>query len=269
MSTISGSSRARTALPAPARACCGHSRPTARRGADLARHGTGQRSGLIRGRARHHALADPFTGCRRTTHINNTGKVIGYSENSVGGTSVASPLVGALWPTPSSTRTVRIPQPGALHAGRTSALHDVRRSRARMPARYHGVACDVAMCGSLWLHHVRRRELVHDRPTPARSQGKATTPCPGSQPERGSPSSTGLREIPPARTVISRWSGWPDAVLSRGTPPDPSKDIGPAGQRGDHVVLAADLAQAVDEGLPVRAADPGHGVVALPCDLAV
>jgi subtilase family serine protease len=113
----------------------------------------GNRSGLIRAVPDIGALADPFTGFAvGLLDISNAGKVIGYSEESVGGTSAAAPLVAGLV---ADAEQYQEPfgflNPALYRLAGTGAVHDVTPITSKTPARYHGVACDAAMCGSLWL----------------------------------------------------------------------------------------------------------------------
>jgi subtilase family serine protease len=113
----------------------------------------GNRSGLIRAVPDISALADPFTGFAvGLLNISNAGKVLGYSEESVGGTSAASPLVaGLVADAEQYQKPFGFLNPALYELAGTSAVHDVTPITSRTPARYHGVACDAAMCGSLWL----------------------------------------------------------------------------------------------------------------------
>jgi len=99
------------------------------------------------------ALADPFTGFAvGLLDISNSGKVIGYSEESVGGTSAAAPLVaGLVADAEQYQKPFGFLNPALYQLAGTSALHDVTPITSKTPTRYHGVACDAAMCGSLWL----------------------------------------------------------------------------------------------------------------------
>jgi subtilase family serine protease len=113
----------------------------------------GNRSGLIRAVPDIGALADPFTGFAvGLLDISNSGKVIGYSEESVGGTSAAAPLVaGLVADAEQYQKPFGFLNPALYQLAGTSALHDVTPITSKTPTRYHGVACDAAMCGSLWL----------------------------------------------------------------------------------------------------------------------
>lgn len=113
----------------------------------------GNRSGLIRAVPDIGALADPFTGIAvGVLDINNAGNVIGYSEESIGGTSVAAPLVaGLVADAEQYQKPFGFLNPSLYRLAGTRALHDVTPVTGKTQARYHGVACDVAMCGSLWL----------------------------------------------------------------------------------------------------------------------
>ena len=113
----------------------------------------GNRGGLVRAVPDISAVADPFTGMAvGVLNFNNAGNVTGYSEMSVGGTSLASPLVAGLV---ADAEQYQHPfgflNPVLYKLAGTRALHDATPVTSKTPARYHGVACDAAMCGMLSL----------------------------------------------------------------------------------------------------------------------
>jgi subtilase family serine protease len=113
----------------------------------------GNRGGLVRAVPDISALADPFTGMAvGLLNINGAGVVTGFFEVSVGGTSLASPLVAGLV---ADAEQYQHPfgflNPALYKLAGTSALHDATQITSKTPVRYHGVACDVAMCGALAL----------------------------------------------------------------------------------------------------------------------
>jgi len=111
----------------------------------------GNRGGLVRAVPDISALADPFTGMAvGLLSFNNKGVITGFGETPVGGTSLASPLVGGLIAdAQAGHKAFGFINPLLYKLAGTSALHDTTRITSSTPARYHGVACDVAMCGLL------------------------------------------------------------------------------------------------------------------------
>jgi subtilase family serine protease len=113
----------------------------------------GNRGGLVRAVPDISALGDPFTGMAvGTLNFNNAGKVIGYIQQPIGGTSLSSPLVAGLV---ADAEQYQHPfgflNPVLYKLAGTRALHDVLPITSKTPVRYHGVACDAAMCGMLSL----------------------------------------------------------------------------------------------------------------------
>jgi subtilase family serine protease len=113
----------------------------------------GNRGGLVRTIPDISALADPATGfALGELAYNAQGAPTGYSESPIGGTSVASPLVAGLV---ADAEQYQHPfgflNPALYRLAGTDAFHDALPVTSKTPARYHGVACDVALCGSLSL----------------------------------------------------------------------------------------------------------------------
>jgi subtilase family serine protease len=115
----------------------------------------GNRGGLIRTVPDISAVGDPFTGMAvGMLSFDAEGSVTGYFEESVGGTSLAAPLVAAVaadaeqgagsfgFLNPALYRLEKI-TPGAFH--------DPQALSSRTPAGYRGVACDQDACGVLSL----------------------------------------------------------------------------------------------------------------------
>jgi subtilase family serine protease len=115
----------------------------------------GNRGGLVRAVPDISAVADPFTGMATgLLSFNAQGKVTGYSEESIGGTSLAAPLVAAVVAdAEQGSRAFGFLNPALYKLARTraGAFHDARPLSAKTPAKYRGVACDQATCGLLSL----------------------------------------------------------------------------------------------------------------------
>lgn len=109
----------------------------------------GNRGGLVRAVPDISALADPFTGMAvGLLNFNNSGAVTGYFQESVGGTSLASPLVaGMVADAEQYQHPFGFLNPALYKLAGTSGLHDPTPITSATPSRYHGVACDVALCG--------------------------------------------------------------------------------------------------------------------------
>ncbi len=74
----------------------------------------------------------------------------GYFEQPVGGTSLASPLVaGSLADAEQGQKSFGFLNPGLYRLAGTHAVNDTLPITSKTPARYRGVACDVADCGAL------------------------------------------------------------------------------------------------------------------------
>ena len=113
----------------------------------------GNRGGLVRAVPDISALADPFTGMAvGLLSFSNSGQPTGFYAQSVGGTSLASPLVaGLVADAEQYQRPFGFLNPVLYKLAGTPAFNDATRITGKTPARYHGVACDVAMCGILSL----------------------------------------------------------------------------------------------------------------------
>ncbi len=97
------------------------------------------------------AVADPSTGMAvGLLSFNSKGSVNGYFEESIGGTSLASPLVaGMVADAEQYQKPFGFLNPALYRLAGTSAVNDTLPITNKTPARYHGVACDVADCGQL------------------------------------------------------------------------------------------------------------------------
>ncbi len=74
----------------------------------------------------------------------------GFSEEPVGGTSLASPLVaGMLADAEQYQKPFGFLNPALYRLAGTDAVNDTLPITSKTPSRYHGVACDVADCGLL------------------------------------------------------------------------------------------------------------------------
>jgi subtilase family serine protease len=120
--------------------------------ASLAR-APGNRGGLIRTVPDIGAVADPFTGMAvGLLNIDSHGMVTGFSEQPIGGTSLAAPLVaGIVADAEQYQRPFGFLNPALYRLAGTRAFHDTLPVTPVTPARYRGVACDEAMCGLLSL----------------------------------------------------------------------------------------------------------------------
>jgi subtilase family serine protease len=116
---------------------------------------TGNRGGLVRTVPDISAVADPFTGMTvGMLSYGSKGNVTGYFEQSIGGTSLATPLVaGILADAEQGSRAFGFINPALYKLARLkpSAFHDAKPLTARSSAHYRGVACDATMCGVLSL----------------------------------------------------------------------------------------------------------------------
>jgi subtilase family serine protease len=116
---------------------------------------TGNRGGLVRTAPDISAVADPYTGMAiGILNTNSKGMPTTYTEEPVGGTSLAAPLVAAIVAdAEQGTRPFGFLNPALYELARSTpaAFYDVQPLTASTPARYRGVACDAATCGQLSL----------------------------------------------------------------------------------------------------------------------
>jgi subtilase family serine protease len=114
----------------------------------------GNRPGLVRAVPDISALADLYTGFSiGMLTFDNKGNPNGFSYETAGGTSIASPLVAAMVADAEQNthRSFGFLNPALYRLAGTKAFNDVLPVTAATPARYHGVACDAALCGGLSL----------------------------------------------------------------------------------------------------------------------
>jgi subtilase family serine protease len=112
---------------------------------------SGNRGGLVRAVPDISADADPSTGMAvGVLSFNSKGAVTGYSQEPIGGTSLASPLVAGLVADAEQYQKPFGFLNSALYrlAG-TRAINDTLPITGKTPSKYQGVACDVAACGVL------------------------------------------------------------------------------------------------------------------------
>ena len=114
----------------------------------------GNRGGLVRAVPDISALADPFTGFNLgVLTFDNKGNPNGFAQGPGGGTSLAVPLVAGMVADAEQYQhhSFGFLNPALYRLTGTSAIHDALPITSKTPARYHGVACDVAFCGVLAL----------------------------------------------------------------------------------------------------------------------
>ena len=115
----------------------------------------GNRGGLVRAVPDISAIADPFTGMAvGMLSFDDSGSVTGYFEQSIGGTSLATPLVaGVLADAEQGARAFGFINPALYKLAKQQprVYHDAKPLTATSSANYRGVACDAATCGALSL----------------------------------------------------------------------------------------------------------------------
>ena len=115
----------------------------------------GNRGGLVRAVPDVSAVGDPFTGMATgMLSFNAKGDVTGYIEESVGGTSLAAPLVAAVVAdAEQGAGAFGFLNPALYQLAKTEpgVFHDALPLSGRTPAGYRGVACDQDACGALTL----------------------------------------------------------------------------------------------------------------------
>lgn len=115
----------------------------------------GDRGGLVRSVPDISAVADPFTGMTvGMLTFDARGKASGYSEQPIGGTSLAAPLVAAvLADAEQGSRAFGFINPVLYQLAKEDpgVYHDARPLTAGSFRNWRGVACDAATCGMLSL----------------------------------------------------------------------------------------------------------------------
>jgi subtilase family serine protease len=114
---------------------------------------TGDRGGLVRTVPDLSADADPYTGMAvGLLSFGPHGNQAGYAEQSVGGTSLAAPLIaGIVADAEQGQGPFGFLNPALYRLAGTGAFLDVLPVTGATPAAYRAVACDEAMCGALAL----------------------------------------------------------------------------------------------------------------------
>ncbi len=120
--------------------------------ASLAR-APGNRGGLVRAVPDVSADADPYTAMAvGMLSLDDSGNVTGYFEQSVGGTSLATPLVaGLVADAEQGQRSFGFLNPALYKLARTAAFNDPKPLHGNTASKYRGVACDTDICGTLSL----------------------------------------------------------------------------------------------------------------------
>lgn len=115
----------------------------------------GDRGGLVRTIPDLSAVGDPFTGMATgMLSFDAKGKVTGYYEESIGGTSLAAPLVAAVVAdAEQGWHAFGFLNPSLYQLAKTSSgvFHDASPLSSASPTDYRGVACDQKTCGALSL----------------------------------------------------------------------------------------------------------------------
>jgi subtilase family serine protease len=112
----------------------------------------GDRGGLVRTAPDISAVADPYTAMAvGLTSLGQQSRT-GYFEESIGGTSLSTPLVaGVVADAEQGRRPFGFLNPAIYRLAGTSALHDPRPLSYKTPSKYRGVACGADLCGILLL----------------------------------------------------------------------------------------------------------------------
>ncbi|HEY6492411.1 MAG TPA: S53 family peptidase [Trebonia sp.] len=122
---------------------------------DAMAEATGNRGGLVRTVPDVSAVGDPFTGMTvGMLNFNGQGKVTGYYEQPIGGTSLAAPLVAAIVAdAEQGAGAFGFINPALYQLARSAPadFHDAQPLAGGSPADDHGLVCDEATCGVLSL----------------------------------------------------------------------------------------------------------------------
>jgi subtilase family serine protease len=116
----------------------------------LATPGAGNRGGLVRSAPDISADADSFTGMLITVPVlDQNNNVTGYQNISVGGTSLAAPLVAGIVTAgqQGQKKSFGYLDPAFYKLAKTRAFHDVLPLTSKTPAADKGVYCDPFYCG--------------------------------------------------------------------------------------------------------------------------